>query len=244
MSCFWQIGDGFWNQRSAPVTVHGLNSGVLFLAAGAVRLLNCFDIEPDAWCVCFILAFAFVGMSIKCRCRCGWDLKQIWLFFICSITVALFWVKALSDAGDTTVMAKWCFLFCFAAIWFASEFMPSNLIACLCAAWSQPWVKSKRSCYCAWFAHRSSDSCCWWGTFLFSNSLYLTETLLPVTLTLFIHALSFIIITVIILAKFLESVRRVWRFWMQYHSCVILSGGAVRCWGHNHVGEVLLFALF
>jgi hypothetical protein len=48
MSCFWQIGDGFWNQRSTPVTVHGLNSGVLFLAAGAVRLLNCFDIEPDA----------------------------------------------------------------------------------------------------------------------------------------------------------------------------------------------------
>jgi hypothetical protein len=89
------------------------------------------------------------------------------------------------------------------------SFLPSHLIACLCAAWSQRSVESKPSCYCAWFAHRSSDSCCWWGTSLFSNSLYLTKTLLPVTLTLLIHALLFIIITVIILAKFLESVRRV-----------------------------------
>ena len=30
---------------------------------------------------------------------------------------------------------------------------------------------------------------------------------------------------------------------MQYHSCALLLSGAVRCWGYNGNGQVMLFAL-
>jgi hypothetical protein len=30
---------------------------------------------------------------------------------------------------------------------------------------------------------------------------------------------------------------------MQLHSCAVLVGGAVRCWGYNYYGQVMLFAL-
>ena len=31
---------------------------------------------------------------------------------------------------------------------------------------------------------------------------------------------------------------------LQGHSCALSSGGAVSCWGHNLIGEVILVVLF
>jgi hypothetical protein len=31
---------------------------------------------------------------------------------------------------------------------------------------------------------------------------------------------------------------------MQYHTCAVLVGGAVRCWGYNQHGQVMLLELF
>ncbi len=31
---------------------------------------------------------------------------------------------------------------------------------------------------------------------------------------------------------------------LQHHSCAVLSGGSLRCWGWNHAGQVMLVAAF